>query len=47
MLDLKKHIQTELQMQVVASKSPLGWSLVRRYTRVSADVQTLRCFKCA
>ena len=49
MLDLKKHIQTVLQMQVVASNSPLGWALVRRYTRVerekhiSADVQVLRC----
>ena len=51
MLELKKHIQTELhiqmelQMQVVASKSPLGWALVRRYTRAGADVQMckLRC----
>ena len=30
MLDFKKHVQTELQMQVVASKSPLGWNLVHR-----------------
>ena len=33
-LDLKKHIQTELQMQVVTSKSPLGWALV---CRIDAD----------
>ena len=29
-MEFKEHIQTELRMQVVASKSPLGWALVRR-----------------